>query len=115
MDGYTSKIVQRLLIDNFQRSTVITTTSRLSTAAMADRVLVMESGQTVEFETPYKLLVKEVGDTDVTNRNSRLGSLVQYSGVRMARYILRVAKERFDEINRAIESPNNSMLRSRFK
>ena len=40
---------------------------RLATVIDADRILVMNNGQLEEFDHPYKLLVENDGDQEITN------------------------------------------------
>ena len=40
---------------------------RLATVIDADRILVMDQGRGKEFDHPYKLLVENVGDEEITS------------------------------------------------
>ncbi|KAI5634884.1 ABC transporter domain-containing protein [Phthorimaea operculella] len=72
VDPQTDALIQNTIRKAFASCTVITIAHRLNTIIDSDRVLVMDKGQAVEFDTPYALLnnpkslftfmVKETGD-----------------------------------------------------
>lgn len=53
--------LQRVIRDEFRDRTLITIAHRLETIIDYDRVMVLEAGQIVEFDTPAKLLEKKDG------------------------------------------------------
>ncbi|KAK9823537.1 hypothetical protein WJX72_003514 [[Myrmecia] bisecta] len=55
VDGQTDALIQRTLRANFQRSTVLTIAHRLNTIMDSDKVLVLEAGRVVEFDTVARL------------------------------------------------------------
>ncbi|KAJ2946418.1 hypothetical protein O0L34_g12457 [Tuta absoluta] len=76
VDPQTDALIQKTIRKAFAPCTVLTIAHRLNTIMDSDRVLVMDKGEAVEFDTPYALLnnprsvftfmVKETGDTSNT-------------------------------------------------
>lgn len=64
----------------------------MSTIANYDKVLVLDKGRKVEFEAPYRLLVKEIGDDHITNEDGHFGSMVLNTGPKTSKHIFDVAK-----------------------
>ena len=56
MDVETDEKIQETLWDNFKDCTVITITHRLGGITDFDRVLILEAGRVVEYDSPQKLL-----------------------------------------------------------
>lgn len=92
MDQQTDQFIQNKIREKFANSTVFTIAHRLSTIANYDKVLVLDKGRKVEFDAPYKLLVKEIGDDDITNEEGHFGSMVLNTGLKASRHIFEVAK-----------------------
>lgn len=61
VDPITDGLIQATIREKFSECTVLTIAHRLVTVIDADRVLVMDAGQAVEFDTPYELLQTEQG------------------------------------------------------
>lgn len=61
VDPITDGLIQATIREKFSECTVLTIAHRLVTVIDADRVLVMDAGQAVEFDTPYELLRTEQG------------------------------------------------------
>ncbi|CAG8733244.1 36712_t:CDS:10 [Gigaspora margarita] len=61
IDFKTDHLIQATIREEFKDNTVITIAHRLRTVADYDRILVMESGNIVEFDIPYLLLQKPGG------------------------------------------------------
>lgn len=61
VDMATDALIQRSIREEFQDSTLIVIAHRLSTIADFERVLVMDEGRGVEFDTPRRLIDKEGG------------------------------------------------------
>ena len=53
---------------------------RLATIIDSDRVLVMQDGYGREFDHPYKLLVKNEGDQEITNENGYFANMLKATG-----------------------------------
>lgn len=63
VDPITDGLIQSTIRDKFRYCTVLTIAHRLNTVIDSDRVLVMDSGRAVEFDTPYALLHDANGPT----------------------------------------------------
>ena len=89
-------------MEKFQKCTIITIAHRLITIANYDKVLVLDKGTKMEFDAPYKLLVKNVGDTTLTNPEGFFGSMVMNTGPKATQRILNIAKEAFEKKNKTV-------------
>lgn len=79
LDMQTDNVIQRTIRDTLLTCTVITIAHRLQTVIDSDRVLVMEEGRLMEFDTPLNLLndpkshfyalVQATGPTEVSMRS----------------------------------------------
>lgn len=56
VDKETDRLIQQTIKENFTDHTVIVLASRFNLIMGADRIIVMEKGRIVEFDTPLKLL-----------------------------------------------------------
>eukprot|EP01129_Flabellula_baltica_P010726 TRINITY_DN4565_c0_g1_i1.p2 TRINITY_DN4565_c0_g1~~TRINITY_DN4565_c0_g1_i1.p2 ORF type:complete len:1293 (-),score=273.81 TRINITY_DN4565_c0_g1_i1:3881-7759(-) len=61
IDYSTDVLIQKTMRSAFKHSTVITIAHRLNTVIDSDKILFLERGQVMEFDTPYKLLKKPDG------------------------------------------------------
>lgn len=61
VDPMTDALIQTTIREKFSGCTVLTIAHRLGTVIDADRVLVMDAGRAVEFDTPFTLLKAEQG------------------------------------------------------
>lgn len=57
----TDILIQRTIRNKFRSCTVLTIAHRLNTVMDSDKVLVMDSGEIVEFDHPYNLLKNKEG------------------------------------------------------
>ena len=55
IDLYTEKIIQDLIQEEFEDCTVIKIAHRLNTIVNSTKILVIENGKAVEFDTPENL------------------------------------------------------------
>jgi ATP-binding cassette, subfamily C (CFTR/MRP), member 1 len=55
IDIMTESIVQQLITEEFKNSTVITVAHRLNTVLNSDKILVLDFGKVLEFDTVEKL------------------------------------------------------------
>ncbi|KAJ3414780.1 hypothetical protein HDV05_006027 [Chytridiales sp. JEL 0842] len=61
VDAMADTNIQKVIRTSFNDATVITIAHRLKTIIDYDRVLVLDAGRNVEFDTPYNLMTKETG------------------------------------------------------
>lgn len=61
VDPITDALIQTTIREKFTDCTVLTIAHRLVTVIDSDKVLVMDAGQAVEFDSPYSLLKAEQG------------------------------------------------------
>lgn len=57
----TDELIQQTIRTKFANCTIFTIAHRLNTIIDYDRVLVIDAGRCVEFDTPYNLLIKSSG------------------------------------------------------
>ena len=60
-DHKTDALVQESLENQFQDCTLITVAHRLQTIMNSDKIIVLDAGRLVEFDSPLRLLGKEGG------------------------------------------------------
>jgi len=107
MDTETDTFIQEKIMEKFSESTVFTIAHRLATIAHYDKVLVLDKGKKMEFDAPYKLLVKNEGDTSLTNPTGHFGSMVMNTGPKTSQRIVNLSKEAFDKKQKGHEiGPN---------
>merc|ERR1711881_538213 len=56
IDVVTEQTIQKLISEEFDGATVLTIAHRLNTIIKSDKVLVLDKGQTVEFDSPKALM-----------------------------------------------------------
>ena len=87
--------MNRFCPQEVQGCTVITVAHRLTTIAHYDRILVLEKGSVVEYDTPYKLLVEKEGDKSMTNPEGWFAKMVQNTGDSMAKRIFEITYDKY--------------------
>ena len=68
VDLQTDNFIQEKLKTSFVDCTVLVIAHRLATIIDSDRVLVMDKGKGMEFDHPFKLLVDNEGDEEITKK-----------------------------------------------
>ncbi|KPJ13568.1 ABC transporter C family member 12 [Papilio machaon] len=84
VDPQTDALIQTTIRKQFAACTVLTIAHRLNTIMDSDRVLVMDKGEVVEYDYPYRLL---------QNPNSKFTSMVRETGEMKA--LFEVAKAKY--------------------
>lgn len=80
VDFETDTFVQKKIKEKLRDSTIFTIAHRLTTVADYDKILVMDNGELVEYDIPYKLLVNQIGDKEITNKTGAFASMVLNTG-----------------------------------
>jgi len=81
VDLQTDEFIQKKIAEKISDCTIFTIAHRLSTIANYDKVLIMDKGIPVEFDSPFKLLVNDDEDEEIT-RNGHFASIVLKTGLR---------------------------------
>ena len=95
VDLETDNLIQQKLRSTFKESTVIIIAHRLATVIDADRILVMNNGLGEEFDHPYKLLVKQDGDSTITNTSGYFSKMLLATGSKTAQSLFEIAKSKY--------------------
>lgn len=90
VDPQTDNFIQATIRRQFVSCTVLTIAHRLNTIMDSDRVLVMSSGEVVEFDHPYVLL---------SDPNSQLSLMVKETGEKNSAVLFQVAKDAYFQSN----------------
>ncbi len=94
VDFDTDQFLQQKIKEKFKDCTILTVAHRLSTIIDYDKILVLDKGKIVEFDHPFKLLVKEDSDSQITTEGVFAG-LVRNTGNASANQLFINAKENF--------------------
>ena len=97
MDYETDNFVQQRIAERLAHATQFTIAHRLQTIANYDKVLALDRGRKIEFDEPYKLLVKQIGDTEITNIEGHFSVMVQNTGPISSKKIFEIAREAYFE------------------
>ncbi|EAS01881.2 ABC transporter C family protein (macronuclear) [Tetrahymena thermophila SB210] len=98
VDMRTDEFIQQAIKQQFVNSTIFTIAHRLNTIADYDKVIVMDQGVVSECDEPYKLLVKTIGDSDITS-DSIFAQMVKNTGKDNSLNILKIAQKRYSELH----------------
>jgi ABC-type multidrug transport system fused ATPase/permease subunit len=77
IDNTSDQIIQQTIRQEFQDSTVITIAHRLDTIIDSDRIIVMDSGKIVEFDTPHALLNRPSLFLDLVNETGSAAAVLK--------------------------------------
>ena len=94
VDLETDNLIQQKLRSSFKDSTVIVIAHRLATVIDSNRILVMHSGEGVEFDHPFKLLVKSDTDTSITS-DGFFAKMLQASDSQTANSLFQIARQNY--------------------
>jgi len=89
VDMDTDNLIQRTIRTKFADRTILTIAHRLSTIMDSDRVLVMDAGKVVEFDTPASLL-------RLSTEEGVFSSMVQQTGNKVAGMLRKIANKEMD-------------------
>lgn len=89
VDPHTDGLIQKTIRRKFLDCTVLTVAHRLHTIMDADKVLVMDAGEAVEFDHPCLLL---------RNKDGVFSKLVSQTGSAMAENLRSIAEENFKNV-----------------
>lgn len=103
IDFETDNFIQKKIMERFKHATIFTIAHRLSTVANYDKVLVMDKGRVIEFDHPYRLLAKNVGDRSITNLEGVFASMVMNTGSKHAYVIFEIARKSYFHSKRTEE------------
>lgn len=95
VDIGTDNFIQEKINEKFKDCTVLTIAHRLTTIAHYDKILVLDKGRVVEYDAPYKLLVNEIGDNEITRTNGVFASMVKNTGRNTAKRIFEIAQMKY--------------------
>lgn len=84
----TDELIQQTIRSKFAECTIFTIAHRLNTIIDYDRVLVIDGGRLVEFDTPYNLLMKS---------NGYFKEMVQALGNKEFERFVEIAKTKTDQ------------------
>lgn len=96
IDLETDNFIQEKLKQLFRDRTVIIIAHRLATVIDSDRILVMDKGFGREFDHPYKLLVENVGDEEITRVDGYFAQMVQATGEDASKALFKIAKDKYE-------------------
>ncbi|KAL1826245.1 hypothetical protein ACET3Z_004657 [Daucus carota] len=78
VDVATDALIQNTIREEFKSCTMLTVAHRLNTIIDSDKILVLEAGQVLEYDSPEKLLLSETG---------AFSKMIQSTGVANAEYL----------------------------
>ena len=96
VDLETDNLIQTKLRESFRESTVLIIAHRLATVIDADRILVMDNGQAIEFDHPFNLLANDEQDEEITNKEGYFAKMLQATGEETAKTLFSIAKQKFN-------------------
>ena len=96
IDLETDNFIQEKLKDLFKNCTVVIIAHRLATVIDSDRILVMDQGEGREFDHPYRLLVENVGDQEITSEGY-FAQMVRATGDQTATSLFKIARDKFEK------------------
>jgi ATP-binding cassette subfamily C (CFTR/MRP) protein 4 len=101
IDLQTDNLIQNTLKNKFfdndkDETTVLIIAHRLASVIDADRILVMDAGKNKEFDHPFKLLVNDEADTEITS-HSLFAEMIKATGPESAAGLFKIAQAKFFE------------------
>jgi ATP-binding cassette subfamily C (CFTR/MRP) protein 4 len=102
-DPLTDQLIQKTVRKEFAGRTILIVAHRLQTVIDADRILLMDAGQVVEFDSPARLLARP---------DSSFSQLVRSSGPNAEYHLKKLALQSFIENDQAKDEQELNWLRS---
>ena len=100
----TDNLIQQTIREQFNDCTVLTIAHRLHTIIDSDRVLVLDAGQVIEFDSPYNLL---------QNPKGTFYNMVETTGKGMREMLKEMAKLAHESKSETHEVVKKEIIRSR--
>ncbi|EAS02358.2 ABC transporter family protein (macronuclear) [Tetrahymena thermophila SB210] len=97
VDMETDHLIQELIKEKFQDTTIITIAHRLNTIADYDKIIVLDAGKVVEIDTPFNLLALREEDQTITNTESVFAQMVLNTGAKNGEQIFQICKKSYLE------------------
>lgn len=88
IDRETDALVQRTIANSFEGCTILTIAHRVETVIENDKILVLDAGKVVEFDTPFALLKEDGGNRS----QSAFANIVMETGEAQYANLLQMAK-----------------------
>jgi len=109
LDLESYQTISKKILERFQSSTILTIAHRMTALATYDKILVIRQGEAVEFDVPFKLLVKNENDMVVTSTGP-FASLVNQMPKLAAEIFFFVCREKYFHEKLKQESSMSSSL-----
>uniref|UniRef100_A0A1X7VQK3 Uncharacterized protein n=1 Tax=Amphimedon queenslandica TaxID=400682 RepID=A0A1X7VQK3_AMPQE len=90
VDMETDAIIQQVIREQFSNYTVLTIAHRLDTVMDSDRIMILRSGELIEFDVPHILL---------SQSSSYLSKLVEQTGPNNAERLKNIALDYYNKLN----------------
>ncbi|CAD8128064.1 unnamed protein product [Paramecium sonneborni] len=97
LDMKTDDFIQNSLKQYLKDCTLITIAHRLNTIADYDRVMVIEKGNVLEFDSPFNLLAQSINSTSI-DKQTQFSKLVLNTGDSNSQTIFNIAKNKLRQI-----------------
>jgi ATP-binding cassette subfamily C (CFTR/MRP) protein 4 len=95
----TEAFVQAKISEKFLGCTIIAITHNVTSIAGYDQIIVMDKGNIIEEGSPYSLLVKTRGDSQITRPYGWFVSMVKTAGNNVANRVFASAHEHYKKLN----------------
>ncbi|XP_066266620.1 ATP-binding cassette sub-family C member 5-like [Branchiostoma lanceolatum] len=100
IDSETDSLIQKTIHEAFTDCTMLTIAHRLNTVLNSDRIMVMEDGKLVEFETPAALM---------SDPNSRFSTMMAATGSDVNKYLANNPASALPDVEEADEEENTKL------
>ncbi|XP_035692368.1 multidrug resistance-associated protein 5-like isoform X1 [Branchiostoma floridae] len=100
IDSETDSLIQKTIHEAFTDCTMLTIAHRLNTVLNSDRIMVMEDGKLVEFDTPAALM---------SDPNSRFSAMMAATGSDVSKYLANNPVPALPDVEEADEEENTKL------